>query len=133
MSKILNNKEALLAILDRKTIKTPDNIYFKYSDNEVLAKYTGRMTRERAFSMNSFGEFVVVEPERETITFYEHICDRGHIIFLTEDNEYLSFYRPNNVLNEISYSEKCRKLYRNGICQEVKVYADTLEYVQEGE
>jgi len=132
MSKILNNKEALLAILDGKKIKSMENgAIYKYEDDQITFRsgncwYMGD-------NFNNLDEFKLVEPERETITFYEHICDCGVIGFLTENKEYLSFNNKKSNLYETMHSDKCQKLYRNGVCQEVKVYANTLEYIEERE
>lgn len=132
MDKILNNHEALLAILDGKIVKSIDGVKYQYSEDCIQTiKSNGVLFKSKHF--NNCNEFTLVEPERETITLYEHIGDFGQSIFLNNDKKYISFRAGNNTAVGSKYQDKYHKLYRNDICQTVKVWADTLEYVQEGE
>jgi len=133
MSKILNNKEALQAILDGKIVKSVAGTQYKYDStlDSIMALVKTRWISAKHF--NEYGMFTLVEPDRETITLYEHLCGYGGIKFLTKGKQYVSSTMGIAILNTIPDPHKCHKLYRNGVCQKVKVYADTLEYVKEGE
>jgi len=129
MSNTISNKEALSAILDGKIVKSPEGGLYKYTDKIMFLNEENEWVKAHGF--NTHSEFKVVEPTQETITLYEHICDCGEVKFLTKSREYIMFFKDKNELRSVGYLDKCRKVYSNGVCREVKVYADTLEYVQE--
>jgi len=132
MGKILSNKQALLAILDGKIVKSPNRETYRYKNNRIeYCCNDNHWVRGNYF--NVYSEFTLVEQERETITLYEHISNCGEISFLTDDKRYIIFWASCNELARVTYPHKVKKLYRDGVCQTVKAWADTLEYVQEGE
>ena len=68
---------------------------------------------------------------RETITLTEYVCDGGYVRFLTDDLRFISFHgmQPKK-LNIVDYKDKCHKAPK---ARSYKVYADTLELVEEEE
>jgi len=133
MGKILTNKEALQAILEGKIVKNIQGMQYKYNtllDNILVLDKTYWV---KANHFNDYNEFTLVEKKRDAITLYEHISNFGEVSFLTDDKRRVIFGDSCNELTKIPYSHKVKKLYRNGVCQEVKVWADTLEYVGDRE
>jgi len=132
--KILDNKEALQAILNKEKVMSTDGFIYRYENNRIEVKRT-KDSWVIAKSFNEGKNFTLVEPNRETITLYEYIADYGSLCFLTDKKESISLRGGENKNSFLrsAHKSKYHKLYRNGECQTVKVYTDTLEYVQEEE
>jgi len=73
------------------------------------------------------------EIERETITLTEYVCRYGNIRFLTDDLEFVSCFKFEQKVLKKTLDAEGYKCHKAPNARSYRVYADTLEPVEEGE